>query len=133
MQPAHYTSKSPSSPDMAETAAQDLWALQTLTDTALSHLALDDLLPALLQRITEVLGVDNAGVFLLDSTGQILTMEAAAKREVSRSTLVQIPVGHGVTGRIAATREPLVVDDIANSPIAAPLFHDQFHSLAGVP
>src|SRR5215472_5808248 len=55
----------------AETANQDLRALQALTDTALSHLALDDLLPALLQRITEVLGVDNAGVFLLDSTGQI--------------------------------------------------------------
>jgi len=117
----------------AETATQDLRALQALTDTALSHLSLDDLLPALLQRVTEVLGVDNAAVFLLESTGQMLTMEAAAKVEVSRSTLVQIPVGHGVTGRIAATRAPLVVDDIANSPIAAPLFHDQFHSLAGVP
>src|SRR5215469_3479677 len=78
-----------------ETSNQDLRALQALTDTALSHLVLDDLLPALLQRVTEVLGVDNAAVLLLDSAGHTLTMEAAAKLDVPLSTPVQVPVGQG--------------------------------------
>jgi signal transduction histidine kinase len=116
-----------------ENATQDLRALQALTDTALSHLALHDLLPALLQRITEVLGVDNAVVLLLESTGQTLTMEAAAKLDEPLPIPVHIPVGRGVAGRIAETRAPFVVDDVTTFPIAVPLFQDQFQTLAGVP
>src|SRR5215469_11570066 len=96
----------------SETAYQDLRALQALTDTALSHLALEDLLPALLERVTDVLGTDNAAVLLLDSEAQMLTLEAAAKLDVPLSTQVRVPVGQGLAGRVAATREPLVVDDI---------------------
>jgi PAS domain S-box-containing protein len=116
-----------------QAANQDLHALQALTDIALSHLALEDLLPALLERVINVLGTDNAAVLLLDAEGQTLTMEAGARIDVPLSTPVQVPVGQGVAGRIAATREPVVVDDVATYPVAVPLFRDKFHSLAGVP
>jgi PAS domain S-box-containing protein len=116
-----------------QAAYQDLDALQALTDTALSHLALEDLLPALLQRVTEVLGVDNVGVLLLDSAEQTLNVQTAYQFNEPVSTQLQVAVGEGIVGRIAATGEPLVVDNLATFPIAVPVFRGHFHSAAGVP
>src|SRR5260221_9498842 len=86
-----------------------LRALQALTDAALSHLALDDLLRELLGRVTAVMGVDTVGITLLDEDGRTLTLRAArgwGEEDVGR---VQIPVGRGLLGRVAASREPLIV------------------------
>src|SRR5258705_11074002 len=62
--------------EAAATNAQ-LQAMQALTDTALSHLALDDLLRELLGRVTAVMGVDTVGISLLDADGQTLTLRPA--------------------------------------------------------
>jgi PAS domain S-box-containing protein len=117
----------------AEAANQDLRALQALTDTALSHLALGDLLTALLKRVTSVLQVDNAAVLLLDEAGKTLTVQAIHGLEAPVAGKVQVPMGQGFAGRIAASREPLVVDDIATIPLANPFLRRQLHSVAGVP
>src|SRR5260221_3562812 len=95
--------------EAAATNAQ-LQAMQALTDTALSHLALDDLLRELLGRVTAVMGVDTVAIFLLEEDGQTLTMRAArglGEEDVGR---VQISVGQTFVGRIVASREPLIVD-----------------------
>src|SRR5262249_46246485 len=60
----------------AQVANAQLAALQALTDTALSHLALDDLLHELLGRVTAVMGMDQVGIFLLDADGRTLTLRA---------------------------------------------------------
>jgi PAS domain S-box-containing protein len=117
----------------AEAANQDLRALQALTDTALSHLSLDDLLPALLERITDILTVDNAAVLLLDEAGQTLRVKATRGLEEPVATQVRVPLGQGFAGRIAATREPLAVDEVATFPVVNPLLREKLHSLAGVP
>jgi PAS domain S-box-containing protein len=117
----------------AQVANQELRALQAVTDTALSHLTLDDLLPVLLERITDVLDVDNAAVLLLDSAGKTLTIQAVHGHEEPRSPQVRVPIGQGFAGRIAATREPLVVDDITTFPVANSLIRKQLQSVAGVP
>jgi PAS domain S-box-containing protein len=117
----------------AQVANQDLRALQAVTDTALSHLALDDLLPVLLERITDVLEVDKAAVLLLDEAGQTLTIQAVYGHEEPESARLRVPLGQGLAGRIAATREPLVVDDISTFPISNSLFREQLHSVVGVP
>ncbi len=116
-----------------EFAQQDLHALQAVTDTALSHLALDDLLAALLERITDILHVDNAAVLLLDSAGEMLSVQAVHGFLEPEGSQVRMPVGQGFAGRIAATREPLVVDDITAFPVFNPAFREQLHSLVGVP
>ncbi len=43
-----------------------LRALQRVTDVALAHLSLDDLLTELLERMTEILHTDTAAFLLLD-------------------------------------------------------------------
>jgi PAS domain S-box-containing protein len=114
-------------------ANQDLRALQTITDTALSHLALDDLLAALLERAASVLQVDNAAVLLMDASGETLTLRAAHGPEESAVQRAQVPVGQGFAGRIAATRQPFVVDDLAAIPIANPILRERLHYAVGVP
>src|SRR5258708_35069464 len=94
----------------AATNAQ-LQALLALTDTALSNLALDDLLPELLGRLTAVMGVDNAALLLLDEDGQTLTVRAARELLEGEAGRVQPPEGQEVACPIAARHEPLVVDD----------------------
>jgi len=122
--------------EAAATNAQ-LQAMQALTDTALSHLALDDLLRELLGRVTAVMGVDTVGIHLLDADGQALTVRAArglGEEDVGR---VRTRMGQGFAGRIAARRAPLIMDAEALSAAdfagASPLLWERLRSLAGVP
>src|SRR5258708_3468190 len=114
-----------------------LRALQALTDAALSHLTLDDLLRELLGRVTAVMGVDTVGITLLDEDGQTLTLRAArglGEEDVGR---VQIPVGRGFLGRVAASREPLIVDadglSAADFEGIPPSLRQRLRALAVVP
>src|SRR5258708_6902551 len=124
------------SAEAAATNAQ-LQAMQALTDTALSHLALDDLLRELLGRVTAVMGADTVSIFLLDADGQTLTLRAArglGEEDVGR---VRIPVGQGFVGRIAARRAPLIADAAALSAAdfkgASPILREHLRAVAGVP
>jgi PAS domain S-box-containing protein len=122
----------------AEAANTQLGALQALTDTALSHLALDDLLCELLDRVTDVMGVDFVDIGLLDADGQTLTARAAhgPLQDWGSAVLVpRVPVGQGLGGSIATTRAPLVVDDLSAidlDEVDAPL-PERLRSVAGVP
>jgi signal transduction histidine kinase len=119
----------------AERTNAQLQALQALTDTALSHLALDDLLGKLLDRVTGVMSVDHVGILLLDADGQKLRVRAACGVLVDGVGRVQIPMGQGVGGRIAASREPLLVDDLSTCDADAvdARLRERLRSVAGVP
>ena len=121
----------------AEATNAQLRAMQALTDTALSHLALDDLLPELLGRVTTVMGVDAVGIALLDAGGQTLSLRAARGLGEGDVGRVQIPLGRGVFGRIMASRESLIVEadglSAADFEGADPILHERLRSVAGVP
>jgi signal transduction histidine kinase len=117
----------------AEATNARLGALEALTDTALSHRALDDLLHELLERVTAVLGVDHIGILLLDEDGQTVTLRAARGLLVEHVGQVQMPLGQEFAGRIAASREPLLVDDLATFEARVPRLREHLHSVAGVP
>lgn len=114
-------------------ASARLRALEVVTDTALSHLALKDLLRKLLVRLMVVMNVDNAAMLLLDEDGQTLTLQAARGPEEEQIGEAKIPLGIGFAGQIAASREPLVVDDLSSFNAANPLLKETLHSIAGVP
>src|SRR5262245_43486896 len=94
----------------AEATNTQLRALQTLTDTALSHLALGDLLRELVGRVAAVLGVDHVGILLLDEDGRALTARATHGLGEAQVGRVPILVGQGFVGRVAARRETLITD-----------------------
>ena len=103
----------------AEAANQELRKLQTITEaglhTGVFQVEMDDLLPALLARVRQVMAVDNAALLLAAPGEETLTLTLAQGAEERLTGQVRIPFGEGVAGRIAATRAPLIVDDLRKS------------------
>jgi signal transduction histidine kinase len=108
--------------------------LQELTDAALAHLELDDLLRALLERTRALLEADTAAILLLDEATDELVARASAGIEEELEHGVRIPVGRGFAGRIAAERRPVVLDDVDHADVLNPILREKgIKSLLGVP
>ncbi|PYT10278.1 MAG: hypothetical protein DMF60_00625, partial [Acidobacteria bacterium] len=115
----------------AEEAAEIVRGLQTVTDTALSHLGLDDLLREVLGRLQELLGADAAAILLVTEDGQFLAGRAALGLEEEARVLV--PMGRGVAGRIAQNRAPIIVEDLSKVEVVSSILSEKASSLVGAP
>jgi diguanylate cyclase (GGDEF)-like protein/PAS domain S-box-containing protein len=101
--------------------------LLRVSDAALTHLAVDELLEELLDRVRDALGGDMAAVLALDPDNDMLVPRAAVGLEPGDAEPLGIPFGRGISGSVAASRDPLVVDDAALASGASP-----FVAAAGV-
>lgn len=117
----------------AEETNQQLQVLQTITDTALSHLSLEDLFREVLHRLNEILTADTIAILLLTEDGKSLTIRATKGLEEEMNQGISIPVGQGFAGQIAANRRPLIVPDISQIEVVSQTLHEKVHSLMGVP
>jgi signal transduction histidine kinase len=114
--------------------ADALARLQAVSDAALAHLTLDDLLDELLTRIRELLVVDTCAVLLLDDAGGELVARAAKGLEEEVEQGVRIPIGAGFAGRIAAGGHPVIIPDVDHSYVLNPILREKgIKSLLGVP
>jgi signal transduction histidine kinase len=114
--------------------AERLRRLQALTDAALAHLELGALLPTLLLRTREILDVDTCAVLLLDEETDELVARAAVGIEEEVERGVRIPVGSGFAGRVAAERQPVILDDVDHADVLNPILHEKgIKSMLGVP
>jgi phosphoserine phosphatase RsbU/P len=115
-------------------AGDKLQGIRSVTDAALSYLGADDLLITLLSRVREILNADTAAVLLLDNSGRQLIATAASGLEEEVSQGVRIPVGRGFAGRIAAERQPVILDHVDHGNVLNPILLEKgIRSLAGVP
>jgi PAS domain S-box-containing protein len=118
----------------AEKATETIKRLQTVTDTALQHLDIDELLTELLVRVREVLDVDSVAILLMSEDGELLTLIAGVGLETDLATeQVRVPFGRGLAGTIAKTRETLVLDDISKADVYNPILRDNISSFIGTP
>jgi len=89
----------------AEAVAHMVRNLQRVSDTALSHLALEDLLPELLDRIGEILRGDGVSALLTNPDDGALVLRASRGAGT---------VGEGMrtlAERVAKERRPIVIED----------------------
>jgi signal transduction histidine kinase len=108
--------------------------LQLVTDIALAHPELDDLLTVLLPRIREILGADTCAVLLQDEDAEELVARAAVGIEEEVERGVRIPLGRGFAGRVAAERRPMILDDVDRADIFNPILREKgIKSMLGVP
>ena len=120
----------PPPPDVGD----KLQGIRSVTDAALSYLDAADLLTTLLNRVREILNADTAAVLLLDNSGRQLIATAASGLEEEVSQGVRIPVGRGFAGRIAAERQPVVLDHVDHGNVLNPILLEKgIRSLVGVP
>ena len=119
----------------AERQAEELMQLQAITDVAVGRMSVDEeVLGTMLERIRDVLAVDTAAILLVSAEGDELVARAARGLEEEVERGVRIPVGRGFAGRIAADREPVLLDDIDHADVLNPLLREKgIKTLLGVP
>ena len=119
--------------DAAEAATQRVQAVQRITDAALAHLGVDDLLHALLTRVCEALECDTATLLLVAEDSSALVVRASHGLADEAIDAPVVPLGRGVAGRIAERGEPMIVPDTSEAEIYSPTLREHVRSLIGVP
>jgi serine phosphatase RsbU (regulator of sigma subunit) len=107
----------------ADRATESLRRLQQVTDVALSHLKLGDLLDELLGRVREVLAVDTAAILLLEHDDRLAVRAAKGIDEHAWRGL-RIRVGEGFGGRVAEERRLLVLSGSDAADVASPALQE---------
>ena len=88
----------------------------------------------LLQRAEKLLGADTAAILLVDRDGSQLIARSACGLEDEVRQGVRVPLGMGFAGQIAATRAPVVLDDVGPHTVVNPiLWKHGVCSMLGVP
>jgi PAS domain S-box-containing protein len=93
----------------AERVAELVSGMQLLVDAALAHRTLGDIVSDLVTRVRTVLDADAASIFLAHERG--LTLAAAAGGAAPEPQADPLPFGEGFAGRVAAQREPMLLQD----------------------
>ncbi|GAB1692284.1 SpoIIE family protein phosphatase [Krasilnikovia sp. M28-CT-15] len=105
-----------------------------MTDATLSRLEVADMLDELLDRVRDLLNADTAAILLVDPHSQHLVATAAKGLEEEVRQGVRIPIGRGFAGRIARTRQPVLLSDVTPADVVNPILIDKgLRSLLGVP
>jgi signal transduction histidine kinase len=115
-------------------ARQRVEDVQAITDVALAHLELDELLTVLLPRIRAILRADTCAVLLTDEEANELVARAALGIEEEVEQGVRVPIGRGFAGRVAASRRPVIIDDLDHADVWNPILRQKgIKSMLGVP
>ena len=72
----------------------------------------DELLGAVVDGTRDALGADVSSLYLLDRSGDSLTLAATNGLDRFQIGVARVPYGEGITGRVAATRTALVIPDV---------------------
>jgi PAS domain S-box-containing protein len=110
-----------------------LRSIQSVTDPGLSFLPLDSLLDELLARTGRVVGGDVATIFLVTADRRSLTVRASYGLDALFLDRLQVRVGEGVVGEVAARAQAVIVNHVAGSTPTSPLLREQVSSLVAAP
>jgi PAS domain S-box-containing protein len=110
----------------AEAVADTMGKLHAVTDVALRHLTLADLLQEVLLRIRATLEVDAAGILLIgdNDAGEAFASGAVVTPEGRSEAGTRIPVARGFTRRMAGTGEVVAIDGVNDPEVLHPLLKD---------
>jgi PAS domain S-box-containing protein len=117
----------------AEVVLDRLSVIERVTDAALAHLPLDRLLVELLERLRAAIFADAAMAYLLTEDATHLIRRAWVGLDARVDRRVRIPLGQGISGRIAASGEPMMVEDLSTIQTFGNDLNGRFRSLLGVP
>ncbi|HLX33614.1 MAG TPA: ATP-binding protein [Candidatus Limnocylindrales bacterium] len=76
----------------------------------------DELLETVVNETRDALRASVSSLYLLDRDGLNLTLAATNGLDRYQIGRAQVPFGEGITGRVAASREPLVITDVGKDP-----------------
>jgi acetyltransferase-like isoleucine patch superfamily enzyme/putative methionine-R-sulfoxide reductase with GAF domain len=98
------------------------------------HTIFPTLFKKLLLLVRQLLDVETVTVLLRDEDNQQLAVKVTVGLEDEITTGVRIPIGRGFAGRIAASSQPIAVDDLSKVEVVSPILRDKgLKSMLGVP
>ena len=108
--------------------------LEAISAAGLQHLRLDELLQEILRLIAQAVGAPRAVLLLRDDVEDVLVARAAVGLEgVVDLKDIRVPLGAGVSGRIAAENTPRLVPDLSQTEVHSAYLREGSRSMAGVP
>jgi GAF domain-containing protein len=114
--------------------AKQLHHYFAFTDVVPINLFVQTLLHQLLSCTRQVMNADTVAVLLKTEDGQQLAVRATLGLEEEMTQEIRIPLGRGFAGRIAASREVAIVDDLSKVEVVSPILrHKGLQSMLGVP
>ncbi|MFL5893780.1 MAG: SpoIIE family protein phosphatase [Thermoleophilaceae bacterium] len=110
----------------AEAVAETMGRLQSVTDVALRHLTLNELLREVLGRIRDTMGVQAVGILLLgdNEAGETFASGAVITPEGKAEEGVRIPVARDVARRIAGAGEVVTIEEVHDPLVLHPLLKE---------
>ncbi len=89
---------------------------------------------SLIDDVRALMGTDTATLLLLDDTGAVLEPAASAGLGRRWRGATHVPVGSGFAGRVAAGRQPVMLDEVNEASVLNPILRDfGVRTLLGVP
>jgi K+-sensing histidine kinase KdpD len=104
----------PSSPE--ERRLHELAFLHEIAQLATLARDWDELMRTIVDRTTAAMGVQVCSFYLADREGMRLTLAATNGLDRTQVGRVSLAFGEGITGRVAAGREPIAVEDVTVDP-----------------
>jgi sigma-B regulation protein RsbU (phosphoserine phosphatase) len=112
----------------------ELANFRAITDSKLGRLDVEDLLIELLERVRNIVDAETAAVLLLDADTDELVARAACGIEEEVRSGVRVPIGVGFAGRIARSKEPVLLDRVDSTTVANPILWEKgILTMLGVP
>jgi len=102
---------------------RDLESLLEVSKAMSSHLSLDALLQVIIENTTRVMNADRTTLFLFDEKENSLWTKIAQGLENSK--ILRFPIGQGIAGHVAATRQWANVPDAYAEPNFNPAVDQQ--------
>src|SRR5437660_8090223 len=99
-----------------------------------AYTSLEVMLSSLLDQVRATMRADTAAMLLLDEDRGVLVARAAKGIEEEVRQGVQVPLGRGFAGRVAAERRPIILERVSKPDIVNPILEQRgIRSLLGVP
>jgi len=94
--------------------ADELAALYDISLDVVAQLDLEKLLQTIIERATRLLNARGGGIYLYDPAKREIELRAAYGYFTKDYTGTRLGLGEGLSGKVAQSGEPLVVEDYAN-------------------
>jgi PAS domain S-box-containing protein len=117
----------------AEAVADTIQKIQRVTDAALEHLAMDDLLGELTVHLADILDADFSAILLMDESEEALRVGATYGLPTSGEKEMEVPFEGTLAGRIVRERRPAMLKSGEATAVGPLLDGQRLRSLLGVP
>ncbi len=95
---------------------EELTVLYESAETVATVMNLEEVSSRILDQAAEILEVDHASLMLVDDSGEYLDVVAARGLREDTAGKVRVPVGDGISGTVAETGKPILIEDLGNHP-----------------